>query len=180
MLLNFCVFVFPRVLWECEVDPFEREVIYVSDRVPGCSEDLMSDAGNELRDRTVVTRISKVRDAQLVTRARFYANNCSSWRQRRWLRLRVWLYIYIYNIVSLDTKISRICCESSARRFQFSHRYFRIRESKKIEIVAQMTRNRYMKFSCPKRDDFVLNDVQDCLLFFFPPCTRRKRDWVIE
>lgn len=84
----FTSIVFPRVLWERGVDPFEREVIYVSDRVPGCSEDLMSDVGNELRDR-------KVRDAQLVTRARFYANNCSSWKQRSWLWLRVWLYIYV-------------------------------------------------------------------------------------
>lgn len=53
-----------------------RKVIYsMLDRVPGCTVDLMSETRNELRDRTVVTRISKVLDAQLVTRTRFCANN---------------------------------------------------------------------------------------------------------
>lgn len=48
------------------IDPWAKGDLL--DRVPGCTVDLMSETRNELRDRTVVTRISKVLDAQLVTR----------------------------------------------------------------------------------------------------------------
>lgn len=52
---------FPRILGgEGLIDPWAKGDLL--DRVPGCTVDLMSETRNELRDRTVVTRISKVLD----------------------------------------------------------------------------------------------------------------------